>query len=1132
MVLTVFAAQAPATEYFIAPNGQDEQEGTSLQTAMKTIQSAIKRLHPGDVLTIAPGEYQQRFTIPQKATIDRPMTIRAAIPGFSIIRGSVPIRPFQLVAGKRFVWATPSERPVYRIIEMDTGEAYLPAPAIIDMDQFRPSFLYNQNTRTLYIHTSDGRPPDQHQCAASVLPGPGVEVLGEYIHIEGLVIQGFYTDNPFDFHRSYGMSIKGRFNEVRQCSFFHNGGGAMVDAKSSVVRDSLFVGNYAPHMPQLYVTGHSENIQVLHNTVLDAPTHGIRAYETPRDVTISNNIVRNAVIGLDFKASEGTRIAHGNIVTGCTYLNWNSGSNTDGLTENANTFAEPAFWEKKHAFASGPNTLIFSTNREDPKFADPDHLDYRLQADSPYRGRGPAGTDLGALPYNPDLLFVGPDGNDANDGLCAARAFATIGRALSIARPGITIYILPGDYNETLRLTVSGSEDKPIFIRGHGKNTMPRVSGIDLVECSHIQIENLHVTGPARIQRADNIRLEQCFLTNIAEEGISVIDTTRIWLRRLTAWNIGGPAVSVKGRCPGLRITSSVLNCQSGPPLRIEGPTDRDMFREYNNYVVIANQPLAIIGDQTIMDMTSLAGRAQGDRYSISANPQFNDITRSPEIAATSPCAGNGELFGNIGAGTVSRQPLPPQVADIQLRDVTPHSASLTWWTPNVSSKTRESPREMWDPYPIHAEVHYGTTPAMDKKVHSFGDLYHRVTLRDLQPDTTYHFKVVILDRPWADSVGKSYAPLDGQYHWPGGESTVLAFKTPAINTWQSKRRIFHVSPIGNDADSGLDENAPTTLTAASDRVRAGDTVILSDGIYEEMFAPASSGVPDAPITLKARHPGQACLDGTVFIRPAAVALFWKDRIVIDGVVMRRFADRNHGRRAGLFDCQVLSMQCGDITIRNCVLSGWQFGCTDSALVARGGKILNINNCVITGFMSAINVRDVDQTNLIGNTWYVPLITNFNVPEHCILKNNLFFGQEKQKVFQNAPMVSKMRPAESDYNAYYFGPDNPVRHIGYGIEPKGEKDIGGLARIQRELKMDLHSIEPTTQDVELRGLVPTDYLDSAALAAFARKIATGQLIPTLDMFALPPTSRLNTAGEHGSPIGARPADTRRNIPDK
>lgn len=97
-----------------------------------------------------------------------------------------------------------------------------------------------------------------------------------------------------------------------------------------------------------------------------------------------------------------------------------------------------------------------------------------------------------------DEVFVSPDGRDDNPGTAAA-PFQTLAHALCQARPGQTINILPGVYQESVIMGLFGQTDDPIVIQGvpdgddlpvlDGEGT--RSMGIALVESANIVIANL-----------------------------------------------------------------------------------------------------------------------------------------------------------------------------------------------------------------------------------------------------------------------------------------------------------------------------------------------------------------------------------------------------------------------------------------------------------------------------------------------------------------------------------------------------------------------------------------------------------------------------------------------------------------
>ena len=146
-------------------------------------------------------------------------------------------------------------------------------------------------------------------------------------------------------------------------------------------------------------------------------------------------------------------------------------------------------------------------------------------------------------------------------------------------------------------------------------------------------------------------------------------------------------------------------------------------------------------------------------------------------------------------------------------------------------------------------------------------------------------------------------------------------------------------------------------------------------------------------------------------------------------------------------------------------------------------------------------------------------MSHLNITGHLVVKNNLFVGLSRQKVFQGLPAVSPRAPDISDYNAYYFDSGDTVRYIGYGLQ---RVDMGGVARVRQELGLDQKSVEPAPEHVRFVGRVPIEYVNQEIINQFHARFRQGQINLTLAMFDLPAGSPLNTAGENGAPIGARP----------
>src|SRR5829696_3608308 len=69
------SAMAAATTFYVNPAGSDANSGMSVATPFGTIQRAIDLAQPGDVISMAAGEYFQDIVSRRDGTADAPITL-------------------------------------------------------------------------------------------------------------------------------------------------------------------------------------------------------------------------------------------------------------------------------------------------------------------------------------------------------------------------------------------------------------------------------------------------------------------------------------------------------------------------------------------------------------------------------------------------------------------------------------------------------------------------------------------------------------------------------------------------------------------------------------------------------------------------------------------------------------------------------------------------------------------------------------------------------------------------------------------------------------------------------------------------------------------------------------------------
>jgi hypothetical protein len=107
----------------------------------------------------------------------------------------------------------------------------------------------------------------------------------------------------------------------------------------------------------------------------------------------------------------------------------------------------------------------------------------------------------------------------------------------------------------------------------------------------------------------------------------------------------------------------------------------------------------------------------------------------------------------------------------------------------------------------------------------------------------------------------------------------------------------FYVSTIGDDSNPGTQRAPWRTIQHAADTVRAGSTVNVRGGIYEERVSIKTSGnATDGYITFRSYHGETAVLDAEHFTpdgRSAILTIHNKSYVRIEGLEIRNYRTPN-----------------------------------------------------------------------------------------------------------------------------------------------------------------------------------------------------------------------------------------------
>ncbi|MDH6461540.1 hypothetical protein M2302_001710 [Micromonospora sp. A200] len=234
-----------------------------------------------------------------------------------------------------------------------------------------------------------------------------------------------------------------------------------------------------------------------------------------------------------------------------------------------------------------------------------------------------------------------PAGTPATRDGSAEKPFCTISEAAAVAGPGQTVLVQPGDYQETVTFTRSGTEAAPITFRAVNVSWQwARVRGLKVTGVHDVVLEGFVVNGIGYV------------------DGVVVKDSSRVRLDKLTV--LAGPyaptALRISGASDDVTLSRSFLRDFAGPSVAVEsGVTDT---------TVTASQ----------LDASGLvATNAPG--LTATGNTLNTECRRGIELAGASPGA---SIRNNIVVTDRQRRPACPNSVEATAITVSPESAPQT----------------------------------------------------------------------------------------------------------------------------------------------------------------------------------------------------------------------------------------------------------------------------------------------------------------------------------------------------------------------------------------------------------------------------------------------------------------------
>jgi len=463
ILLGILAWEAGAADVLhVSPDGAARAPGT--QEKPVSLQAAVARASSDMTIReiiLAGGDYLvNNVNFRTRPDVDPakfpPLVMRPAKGETVTFHHSVRVDKAEPVPGRAGVYRVDRVPPGDPTMwERDTRVRYVALSNKGSVAAYPGSCFADPETESLYFHTSDGKPPQDHE----VFFGLGISngrALGIYrpnttiedvrfrdctgysahalvLHSKNLIARRCHFDNAYT---GIGIGHNSSNVLVEDCIFRDVAQGVRTTGKNTTVRGCRFVKTRDRFLYRVYPS-------------LDTAVY---TYFPGSGTTLTDNFVKGYMKGFRVKAAPGKYVIRHNTIVdvgvGVYWVTDNSNSDTShNVIVNAEDFIrisrfDPGltldhnlFWKPKQLLEFADRTAVIRGANQgkfnhlaDPRFADPQNGDYRLLPDSPglfikdTEGRpvgafGPAPAEAAAnarptlsLAFTADTVPFGPHG--------------------------------------------------------------------------------------------------------------------------------------------------------------------------------------------------------------------------------------------------------------------------------------------------------------------------------------------------------------------------------------------------------------------------------------------------------------------------------------------------------------------------------------------------------------------------------------------------------------------------------------------------------------------------------------------------------------------------------------------------
>jgi len=1019
LLLLLLSTTLHATEFFVNKQGRDSNAGTSREAGFLTIQKGVDALQPGDTLTIGRGEYAEAVARKGLGSAEKETVIRAEIPGTVLLRGDVDAPVFKTVPGTRQTFVADFKGAVQAVYEVDTWSRMGECATLAEVE-FQPgSYFSDAAAGRLYVSSTDLRPAVQHRYSVPVLGRHGLALEKPVrVVLDGIAVRGCESSGMADSRTLFGtwgiMFLGARDCIIRDCTAFLNGGGICIASEGeggNLVEGCTGYGNSSPHN--------------------SSECAGVLLYQSKNDV--ARNCVGYRSIGVGVRIY-GLSAEHG-LLDHC--LGWGNEGPDIGIKGGQGV----ATCATKNSVGLGlfpvlnaSNSILGSQNiyvpdekitkdnihlqserlNHDQEFADPMNFDFRLQSTSKMRNSAPDGKDRGPFPYQANVFFVKPTGDDTADGFSMTGAWKTLARAVQQVRAGDTVYLEPGVYAGRVTIQAGKAGAAPVVWRGRGTGKVVIIDDFHVENSTGVEFERLHFSGAVIASASEGVRFHNCRFTG-KDTSLSASKVAALKVTHCEFAGFAGAALRLD-ECRQAHLSSNLYDNRTVPAVEIRGGTPVSHAVRYSDYHSYADGSRAWHHNGV---MRSLAQVQQTqDTYSRVAEPRFSIQDGTATLTDPAPFMGLGALGQSIGFHQDRMSNTLEMTAPV-LHSVGTTTANIEWHVTHGAA----------------CELAWGDTPECVNRVKFHvgvtTDNHRSFSLTGLQPGNTYYFRIVALS---------AANPYDGK-----GTPDVIHPQYGAISFTtereQPAAKTYYVATDGDDANSGLERGrAWRSVGHAASRIRAGDTVFIAGGTYSEKVRVRVSGDKGLPIKFKSMPGEKVIFDGNERRMDAAWVINGKTNIQLDGIYFRQIGLQGAGNSGS----RVVNVSHStDVSIRRCMWDGYGKGYAPGFVCAWNSENLRISNCVIARGFDGLEVTSCPGFLLENNVFVGNLIQTTKLATKATVRNNIFTDSIPTKVKVPLQQYGSQNGIEDRNNCYFLRAPDEDRQLFWVLNfSEGGKNLG------------------------------------------------------------------------------------------